>query len=1143
MFRLCPILVLRRTLRTRLLLLPVACGALVCQAQTSHPLFPKTCVPLQATQRSVDGVFTAQPYEETALIQSALDACPAGQSVELTPAPGPNAGGRQNTFLTGPLTLPPGVTLLIDAGVTVYAAPKPDEARPIITIAPSPIPAGLMGFGILDARGASPTLIDAQGALTIFKLTLRNAPGITVRYASISGLHIEGAKIAGTQAIVLAPDAAKVEILHSTISTAANLPTMTGELYATDPTTSPAEALTTKSPITLSAVLIPPDPTFPIAAPGSQVVFYDGPIQLGTASISDTLAQLTIPPPAIGTHHLTAFYPDANLSFGSVTIVVPQMTLEATGTTVYARAPITFTATLDQPTATGSITFTDTATPLAQSPLSQGVATTTTSALTVGPHTINATYPGDTSDTPAQSPDLPIQIDPNPTITALTPLTTGQPYGTPLTLTANILPADAPGLITFRDTTTQTQLGQAPVSQGKATLTNITNLSVGTHTITASYPGDTEDLPSISAPVTTIVTGIATTSSLSATPTTTTYGTPVTLAASITPAASTGTITLTDSLTGTTIQLPLNSGTATYTPTSLPPGTHVFTAAYSGDATHAPSSSPSIAIQVNRIPTSTLLTGLPATIPQGAQPILTATIAPTSATGIVSFLDANSGLLGQSTLTNGSATLPLPPLNPGPHTITAIYSGDTDDTTSTSPSLTTQVPLNPTILALAAPTTITFGDTPTITATVTPTTATGLITFTDSTTGPIPPALLANGTATTRLPILQPGRHILTATYSGDPADSPSTAPPITLTVLPAASTTTLSLAQSNIPAGVPVTFNIQVTSVPAANPSGQIVIRGIAPTGPITFATTTLTNASAAHAYATVSIDSTPLGLGTFTAVTASYAGDPDDSPSTSTPTTFQIIPTPVAATLTLSSNQIPIGTPITLTAALTSPAQPPTGTITFYKDGLAIATIPTTNATASTTLTPQALGTELFTATYTPTGLFAAATATPQFLTVTPPFSLALTPTTLTQTAPSSATSTLIITPLSGYSGPITTTCAVPQPYFTCTIDAPAPLANSTPSIAVIHLAVAANILPPKTASLTLKTPFTITLALLAPIFFRRKKHLCLLALTFLSLSITACAPGTFFDIPLGSNAILLTVRTPTASISTTLTVNITK
>ncbi len=53
---------------------------------------------------------------DTERIQTALDKCKPGMAVELKPASGNNA------FLTGPLEMRTGVTLLVDEGVTLFGS-------------------------------------------------------------------------------------------------------------------------------------------------------------------------------------------------------------------------------------------------------------------------------------------------------------------------------------------------------------------------------------------------------------------------------------------------------------------------------------------------------------------------------------------------------------------------------------------------------------------------------------------------------------------------------------------------------------------------------------------------------------------------------------------------------------------------------------------------------------------------------------------------------------------------------------------------------------------------------------------------------------------------------------------------------------
>ncbi len=140
-----------------------------------RPVFPAVCATLKArlTSGKALGSISSETRLDSPRIQSALDACPAGEAVALVPSLGHNA------FLVGPFTLPSGVTLIVRAGVTVYASRNPrdydsgssrtcgtlqksgDGCRPLITIR-NTVGSGIMGFGTIDGRGYMPLLIHGR---------------------------------------------------------------------------------------------------------------------------------------------------------------------------------------------------------------------------------------------------------------------------------------------------------------------------------------------------------------------------------------------------------------------------------------------------------------------------------------------------------------------------------------------------------------------------------------------------------------------------------------------------------------------------------------------------------------------------------------------------------------------------------------------------------------------------------------------------------------------------------------------------------------------------------------------------------------------------------------------------------------------
>jgi polygalacturonase len=113
------------------------CAAVSAAAQdtrtVTEPVIPPSCAQLPAMLQSVGDKLDAADEQklDTQRIQDAMDKCKPGMAVELKEQSGRNA------FLTGPLELRSGVTLLVDEGVTlfgsrdpkVYEIPNPD-AKP-----------------------------------------------------------------------------------------------------------------------------------------------------------------------------------------------------------------------------------------------------------------------------------------------------------------------------------------------------------------------------------------------------------------------------------------------------------------------------------------------------------------------------------------------------------------------------------------------------------------------------------------------------------------------------------------------------------------------------------------------------------------------------------------------------------------------------------------------------------------------------------------------------------------------------------------------------------------------------------------------------------------------------------------------------
>jgi polygalacturonase len=144
-----------RRVATAMLLSAVAATAQDTR-QVTEPKIPASCVQLPAQLQAVgDKLAEADESKlDTARIQSALDKCKPGMAVELKPSSGNNA------FLSGPLEMRTGVTLLIDEGVTLFGSRDPsvyESKIPGESTAPGVTP-GLCGT---IAAGAPPAVFPA----------------------------------------------------------------------------------------------------------------------------------------------------------------------------------------------------------------------------------------------------------------------------------------------------------------------------------------------------------------------------------------------------------------------------------------------------------------------------------------------------------------------------------------------------------------------------------------------------------------------------------------------------------------------------------------------------------------------------------------------------------------------------------------------------------------------------------------------------------------------------------------------------------------------------------------------------------------------------------------------------------------------
>ena len=294
-------------------------------------------------------------------------------------------------------------------------------------------------------------------------------------------------------------------------------------------------------------------------------------------------------------------------------------------------------------------------------------------------------------------------------------------HGAAVPVTISVTPTTATGAVSLVSTATTGQGVDGFTLGANATVTGTTNqLTGGTYTVKAHYPGDGVVGPSDSASVsvTVIPQGSLTVASIFASRTGVafapgTYPQTAFLRADVTDSGNlgkwiaTGTVDFVDNATTTlATKVGVSTESAAFTgPVLLGGGAHSVVAQYSGDPSFNASNSAALTFSITPAASTTTGAG-PATVAPGQNATLTATVqtqalAPAAApTGTITFKNGAttigapvtvSGVAGGATGASAAATLNTTFNSAGAQTITAAYSGDTNYAGSTSASFTVNV--------------------------------------------------------------------------------------------------------------------------------------------------------------------------------------------------------------------------------------------------------------------------------------------------------------------------------------------------------------------------------------------------------------------------------------------------------------------
>jgi Bacterial Ig-like domain (group 3) len=576
-------------------------------------------------------------------------------------------------------------------------------------------------------------------------------------------------------------------------------------------------------------------------------------------------------------------------------------------------------------------------------------------------------------------------------------------YGQAVSFTASVTGAGPTGTVQFN---IDGGAFGSPVTlvSGLAASGSIATLTSGTHTVTATYSGDTNNGGSTGTLAGGQVVGAANASvSVASSLNPSTYGQSVTFTATINgangmikgrngvsgvkPQSVTGTVTWSSNTgCGTTTVSAGNPGTATCTTSGLGVGTDAITATYSGDSNHNGGTGTLSGGQVVNqagVNVSVGSTLDPSTYGQAVS--FTASVTGSSPTGTVQF-NIDGGAFGSPvTLVSGSATSgSITTLSNGTHTVTAVYSGDTNNNSSTGTLNGGQV-VNSAGAGVSVASSLnpsSYSQSVTFTATISganglvkgngrkPLDISGTVTW-SANTGCDPTAVTSGnpGTATCTTSSLPVGTDTITATYSGDSNHNGSTGTLSGGQVVNQASTAT-SVASSLNPAsyGQAVNFTANVTSG-LGTPGGtvQFKIDGSAFGSPVTLVSGSATSGS---------ISTLTVGTHTATAVysaAAGYAG------STGTLSGGQVVSSASAGTVVTSSlNPSVSGQAVTFTATISGAnglvkgngrkPQDVTGTVTWSANtGCGTTAVTSGNpGTATCTTSNLPVGTDTITATY---------------------------------------------------------------------------------------------------------------------------------------------------------------------------------
>jgi Glycosyl hydrolases family 28/Bacterial Ig-like domain (group 3) len=826
----------RREIKAGAVLLAMALGGACAYAQDTRtvvePTFPASCTVLQSQIAIVSKEPASETTFDTTRIQTALNACPVGQAVEL------QASGTNNAFLIQPITIPTGVTLLVDGGVTVFASRNPADyqiagnetcgtvgtagngCNPVININKNAAStgSGIMGYGIIDGRGEDKLLVNgaastsswwdvataadvAGGAqnnpillsmskasnFTLYKITFKNSAMFHVKWSGGNGFTAWGVKVAtpytARNSDGIDPSGNNITVTNSSLSD--------GDDDVAISASSAASNITISNNNTYSGHGIS---VGSFTQGGLTNMLVTNINQAGTAADGNGIALRIKSALDRGGLVQNVTYSNICMQNHKTLIDIDPFYNANAGTLVPQFSNITFTNVHGLTSGVMTLEGHDVGHP---------------TTITLNNFVFDALTQANIS--PSFSFDT-ITLGPGPVSPAFLQTQTGSG-------------------VAYNGNVSNPTLAPYPCSAANFTFL-VGELYLSNSTVT-----NAQQLTNVPGPGTVTLNAM-----LQPTMSQVTYG-----AYTGMPAPTAAVQFFEGSTMVGTASLGGNGSLASLTLTGVTTGSHTYVAKYPGDSTYAAYTFGNVSVTViaTAAPSTIAVAAAPATLQAGSTTILTATITGTSLaagpTGTVNFLDGTT-VIGSGTVgTNSKASYTALLNGPATHNITAVYLGDPNNAGSTSAAAPVTVTAIPTTTSISlSSSSVAAGTSATITAFLSSSAGvpTGTVTFLNGTTT-LGTGTLSNGTATFSATSAAVASESITATYAAQGNYAASTSNALALSF---ASPVALSVSAFEVNMNPGSSTSVTVTANPALNFAGAVSFTCATPS---TYLTCSMTPAS----------------------------------------------------------------------------------------------------------------------------------------------------------------------------------------------------------------------------------------------------------------------------------------------------------